>query len=264
MTNPEVALNLDESVGELLTLLTGSDLTYKPEYDKYRVVTKQLNRALRAMALEREWSYYSSIHSVGPAIEGEREYLIPGTKRPRIINDDSVRLVDEHDHALVWAYFLPRDALHKYAHKSGLWASVTRNKLEFSRPLYSGEAGLDIQLPVMREPIMFRLPPKPEDGLGDDPPDDVPDETRQQLIDFPYPDVVILRAAFYYAQTDPVMQPRVQTIEAQYKDLMYQIIEREERNTDSPYMNEFVLPIQAGLEGPGLLPHGHPHSNFGR
>lgn len=86
---------------------------------------------------------------------------------------------------------------------------------------------------------MFRLP----DDLGDE----VPAETLSQELDFQYPDVVILRAAFYYAQTDPILQPRVQTLEAQYKDLMYQIIERDDRNTDSPYENEFYVPVQGVL-----------------
>ena len=101
---------------------------------------------------------------------------------------------------------------------------------------------------------MFRLP---ESGST------VPAEVLNQPLDFCYPDVVILRAAFFYAQTDPVMQPRVQTLEAQYKDLMYQAIEREDRNTDSPYLNEFVLPVTNGLYGGEQYAHLHPHSGAG-
>lgn len=94
----------------------------------------------------------------------------------------------------------------------------------------------------------------------------MPEEVRNQEIDFPYPDVVILRAAMYYAMTDPVMQPRVQTLEAQYKDLMYQIIERDDRNTDSPFENEFIVPVQGGLAYPGFggMGHMHPHADGGR
>ena len=111
-------------------------------------------------------------------------------------------------------------------------------------------------LPVMREPTMFRLPAQPEDPEADL--EVVPDEIREQPVDFAYPDLIVLRAAYLYAQTDPIMQPRVQTLEAQYKDLMYQIIERDTRNTDTPYMNEWRLPIQSSLAGPEPVFHGHP------
>jgi hypothetical protein len=110
----------------------------------------------------------------------------------------------------------------------------------------------------MREPKMFRLPAQPVDP--EDPLVDVPQEVLDQEIDFSYPDVITMRAAFLVAQSDPVMQPRVQTIEAQYKDLMYQAIERDDRNTDSPYMNEFAVPVQASLHGGGSW-HGHPHAD---
>ena len=85
---------------------------------------------------------------------------------------------------------------------------------------------------------MFRLP---EQGKK------VPMTVRKQAIDFPYPDVVIARAAWYYAQTDPVMQPRAQTLEEGYKDLMYQLIERDAGHTETPFQNTFTLPIQSGL-----------------
>jgi hypothetical protein len=111
---------------------------------------------------------------------------------------------------------------------------------------------------VMREPVMFRLPDQPEDP--NDPLVVVDPAIRDQPIDFSYPDVIILRAAFYVAQTDPIMQPRVQTLEAQYKDLMYQIIERDDRNTDSPYLNEFFVPVQNSLVDQGFY-HPHPHSD---
>ena len=84
---------------------------------------------------------------------------------------------------------------------------------------------------------------------------------RKQLIDFPYPDVIVARAAYFYAQTDPVMQPRVQTLEGGYKDLMYQIIERDTSISDTPYQNSFTLPLENGLVPVGER-HRHPHSDF--
>ena len=90
----------------------------------------------------------------------------------------------------------------------------------------------------------------------------MPAATREQLIDFDYPDVIVLRAAYYVAQADPVQQPRVQTLENEYKDLMYSLVERDTRNTDSPYLNEFLLPITNSIYGNGRAgAHGHPHSD---
>jgi hypothetical protein len=169
-----------------------------------------------------------------------------------------VQQVDDHDHVVRWAYFLPRDALGKHEYRTGLWASVVRQELIFSRYPFDNEDGLDIRLPVMREPYMFRLPPVPEDP--DDPMPTVPEEIRNQEVDFMYPDVICMRAAALYAATDPVLQPRVQTLEAMHTDLRYQIQEREDRNTDSPYMNEWFVPIQNDLNGTAGW-HGHPHAD---
>jgi len=36
----EVRLTLDEAVAEVLGLLTGLDLTYEPELDRYRAITR--------------------------------------------------------------------------------------------------------------------------------------------------------------------------------------------------------------------------------
>jgi hypothetical protein len=253
MTNPDVRLTLDDAVAEVLGQLTGLDLTYEPELDRYRSITRQLNRALRSNALENEWSYYASTVSAGCARSGATQVWLSPTVRPRIINDDAVRLVDGDGLVVRWAYFLPRDALHKYqdGQHGDLRVSVTKQTLDFSRPFRETEDGLDIQVPVMREPKMFRLP-----GTGTA----VPAAIRKQLIDFDYPDVIIARAAYYYAQTDPVMQPRVQTLEAVYKDLMYNLIERDTRNTDSPYINETIVPVQNGLV-PDMFQHWHPHAN---
>ena len=104
-----------------------------------------------------------------------------------------------------------------------------------------------IEVPVMREPRLFKLPELPSNP--NDPLPTIPQLVLSQELDFDYPDVVVLRAAFYYAQTDPLMQPRVQTLEAQYKDLMYQLIERDTRNTDAAYENPFILPIDNDIYG---------------
>lgn len=261
MSNPELALTLDEAVQEVLGQLTGLDLSYDPNFDRYRAVTRMLNKALRLNALEREWSCYASTASVATATVGQKVYFMPSTIRPRMVGDDAVRLVsqvDDHEHIVTWAYFLPRDALHKYEYRGDLKAAVVGQELHFSRYFTEAEDGLDIQVPVMREPEMFRLPPIPEDP--DDPLLAVPVDVREQEVDFPYPDVITMRAAALYAQTDPVLQPRVQALEAQFKDLMYQIIEREERHTDSPYQNEFFVPIANDLNS-GAGWHGHPHAD---
>lgn len=260
--NPELTLTLDDAVSEVSGILTGLEMTFVPEYDKYRGITRALNRALRSNALEREWSYYNDTFSLGSATEGVNTMDFPNTWRPRVTSDDAIRLVDDEGANRVWAYFLPLDALHKYGHRhEGLWAAVRRNTVMFSRPFNSGESGWDVQIPVMREPVMFRLPDPPEDP--DDPVETVAPEIRDQPIDFSYPDLVITKAAYYYAQTDPVMQPRVQTLEMQYKDLMYQVIERDDRSTDSPYLNEFFVPVDNGIDGQTGWHdmHGHPHSD---
>ena len=256
--NPELVYTLDEAVKEVLSNLTGLDLTYDPTLDRYIAVTRQLNRALRSNALEHEWSYYSTLMSGGTSVAGDTEVWLPADSRPRVVGDDSVRLVDTDGTVVTWAYVLPRDALHKYIGRTGLWCAVTRNTITFSRPLYEWEGGLDIQIPVMREPVMFRLPAQPEDPTQPAVP--VDPAIRDQPIDFSYPDIITVRASFYYAQTDPVMQPRVQTLEAQYKDLMYQVIERDDRYTDSPYQNEFFLGIQGSLVDQAFY-HQHPHSD---
>lgn len=248
MSNPNVAMTLRECVDEVLGILTGLDLTYNPNFDRFRAITRAINRALRAHATEQEWSYYSSLEQVGYAYEGERIVPIGSTVRPRIINDDAVRLVDADGTVRVWAYFLPRDAIHKYGHRRrGLWVSHTKSSLEFSRPFGYYEEGLAIEVPVMREPKLFNLPELPSDPNSPLPA--VPQNILEQELDYDYPDVVILRAAYYYAQTDPLMQPRVQTLESQYKDLMYQLMERDSRNTDTPYENTFILPIDSDIYG---------------
>lgn len=258
MSNPEVALTLDEAVAEVLGLLTGLDLQYLAESDRYYSIARAINRALRSNALEHEWSWYASTENVGVATEGASSVPLLATRRLRIINDDAVRLVNDKDEIMRWAYFLPRDALHKYQYRNALYVAQLPSSLLFSRPFFPQEAGLTIQAPVMREPTMIRLPVQPEDPNAASVP--VDPALRDTEIDFQYPDLIVLRAAFYYAQTDPVMQPRVQTLEAQYKDLMYQIIERDDRNTEAPEMNAWSLGISGSLRGETAYPL-HPHAD---
>lgn len=245
--NPEVTFTLDDAVEEVLGLLTGLDLTYNPAYDRYRVVARMLNRALRANALEHEWSFYNSTTSLGTWVEDQTTVALANTLRPRTTGDDAVRMIDADNLVRVWAYFLPRDALHKYGDRTGLWVAVRRTELMFSRPPTPGEVelALDIQVPVMREPAMFDLPAVPEDP--NDPLVEIDPLVRTQEIDFCYPDIIVARAAYMYALTDPVMQPRAQTLEANYKDLMYQAIERDDRSTDTPYQNDFFVPVQNSI-----------------
>lgn len=259
MSNPDVALTLDDCVEEVLGQLTGLELRYDPNMDRYRAIVRQLNRALRANALEREWSYYASLEDIGLVYPGVQDVELRSTVRPRIIGDDSVRLCDETGRPIVWAYFLPRDAGEKYGARRGLWVSVTRQSLHFSRPFQQHEAGLHIQVPVMREPRLFRLPEAPEGDQGTIPA--VPQEIRDQELDFDYPDLIVARAAYYYASTDPVMQPRAQTLKEEYTQLFYSLNERDDRNTDHPYMNDYNVPIQSDINGVGYWPSHQPHAD---
>jgi hypothetical protein len=258
MSNPETVLTLDEAVAEVLGLLTGLDLQYAPEQDRYYSIARAINRALRSNALEHEWSWYASIENIGTAVAGATSAPLLSTRRLRIVGDDAVRLVDAEDNIMRWAYFLPRDALQKYAYRNQLYCAMMPTALLFSRPFFEKEDGLTIQVPVMREPTMIRLPLQSEDPNDASTP--VDPAIRDTEIDFWYPDLIVLRAAFYYAQTDPVMQPRVQTLEAQYKDIMYQIIERDDRNNEAPEQTAWSLGISGSLRGEPSYPL-HPHAD---
>lgn len=249
----EVQMTLDDAVADVLGLLTGLDITYEPEYDRYRAVTRQLNRALRGNALEQDWSYYSTTEDLGAVVEGQQEYEIDEQHRVRLLDDDAVRLVNEDGRPVRWAYVLPRDSLHKYANRRGLWCSIIRKTVRLSRPINAAEAelGLHLVVPVMREPNIFRLPPAGEE---------VDESIREQLIDFDFPDVVIARAAWLYAQADPVMQPRAQTLEASYKAMMYQLIERDTEHTDSADLNPVIVPVQSTIRSSYSTLHAHPHA----
>jgi len=239
--NPNVVMTLEQAVGEVLTLLTGQTLQYDPDQDRFRAVTSHLNRALRSNALESNWSYYHT--TIEQDLTGQTDatqFTITTDYRFRVISDDAVRIVDDGV-PVAWAYFLPRDALHKYRNRSGLWCSFTRNVLTLSRPLSADYDGMVLEIPVMREPRLFTMPA--------DPMVDVDPAILAQALDFDFPDVITARAAWLYAQTDPMMQPRVQTLEDQYKDLMYQLIERDTAYTDSPYQNEIIVPVQNDIYG---------------
>lgn len=301
-------VTLDGAVGEVLNHLTGLDLHYVAELDRYRSVTRFLNRSLRLTATERDWSHYASIEELGTVHRGQTSlYLRPG-RRPRLITDDSVRLVDADGRIHTWAFWLPRESLHKYQNRAGLWVASIRNEVQFSRPISQSEEGLRAMAPVMREPVEFKIPETLE-SVEDiqNPPDDLPSgadlvqlrnfhnpdiveewvfvpglppyqhedpegalkqlkltphQIRNQVLDFPFPDLVILRAAAMYAASDPVMQPRVQSLEAAAKDLFYSLSERDTNHTDEPYRNDWAVPIQSSLNG-GMFPstHNHPHSD---
>ena len=243
--NLDVTMTLEEAVRDVLSILTGQELTYDPNQDRFRAITSHLNRALRSMALENEWSYYHTEALIDLTSAGtDTQFTISTDFRFRVISDDAVRILNTDGHPVAWAYFLPRDALHKYRNRSGLWASFTRNTLTLSRPLAETANALDgymLEVPVMREPKMFRLPA--------DPTEEADETVLTQELDFPYPDAVIARAAWLYAQTDPMMQPRVQTLEEQYKDMMYQLIERDVAFTETPYQNEIIVPVQGSIYG---------------
>lgn len=250
--NPELSMTLQEAVDEVLGSLTGLDLDYRAEEDRFRAVTRQVNRATRAVALDNEWKYYYSVIDMGEVVEGDISVMFPASARIRIVEDDAVRLVGEDGRPRIWAYILPVSALHKYAWKSGLWCAVERRSIRFSRAINSAEEGLVVQAPAMREPKMLILP---ETG------EPVKQSVLKQEIDFPYPDLVIAKAMVFYAGTDPVLQPRVPELTEAYKNLMYQIIERDTQHTDSAYVNNYDLGLHNGLVN-ATVPQRGPRSNF--
>jgi hypothetical protein len=243
--NPDVTMTLEQAVADVLSILTGQELQYDPSKDRFRTITKHLNRALRSNALENDWSFYHEVISQDLTSAGtSMSFTITTDYRFRVISDDAVRVLDADGHPVAWAYFLPRDALHKYRNRGGLWCSFTRNVLTLSRPLSSVATmtdGMTMEIPVMREPKPFIVPADPTEAI--DP------LVLAQEVDFYFPDVVVARAAWLYAQTDPMMQPRVQTLEEQYKDMMYQLIERDTAFTDTPYQNEIIVPVQGDIYG---------------
>lgn len=125
MANKEVLFTLRDAVAEVLGTLTGLEPEYDPNLDRFQAATRALNRALRAVALEKEWSVYAATEELGLATTGMTEIDMNSSLRPRIVNDDCVRLVDDNGNVQRWAYFLPRDALHKYRYRNDLHVAVT-------------------------------------------------------------------------------------------------------------------------------------------
>ena len=92
----------------------------------------------------------------------------------------------------------------------------------FSRPFLEGESGWDVQIPTMREPVMFRLPALPEDE--DDPVETVDTDIREQPIDFPYPDLIVAGThcppvGFEYDSVQ--MAKLVEKLQAAHPDIVY-------------------------------------------
>ena len=58
--------------------------------------------------------------------------------------------------------------------------------------------------------------------------------------------------------SNPVYQPRAQTLEEEFNDLKYALTERNTNHSDSPMRNTFT----PSYGDPYLaIPHGHPHSD---
>ena len=251
--NQDLNYTLDEAVREILLNLTGLGLQYNAASDRYHVLAHTLNRALRAVARENEWSYYFEDSDLGLAVAGERTMELTTRQRLRIEGDDALRLETADGQPVQWIAILPRDALFKYSNRRGLWVSPTRTTLYFSRPFTEAEDGLYVRGPIMREPRMLQLP---EPGA------EISPSIRSQPLDFDNPDLVIAKAMVMYAQTDPIMQPRVPTLEESYTDIKYALIARDSQFTDTPYRNEWSLGIKSELGGQaGLLSHVHPHAD---
>jgi hypothetical protein len=84
-TNIETRMTLDDAIAEVLSVLTGLDLEYEPEQDRYQSITRFINRAMRTTALEKEWSYFSDVAVIGTVSAGDQEFTLASSIRPRII-----------------------------------------------------------------------------------------------------------------------------------------------------------------------------------
>ena len=72
MANADVQMTLDQGIEEVLALLTGMDVSYSPAADRYHVIARCINRAMRAVALEHEWSYFHNVEEVGTVLAGQQ------------------------------------------------------------------------------------------------------------------------------------------------------------------------------------------------
>lgn len=245
-----VTMSLRDAVAEVHNILTGLDLEYDGRYDIFHAGVRQLNRSLRSVAMLEDWGWYAEDVQAGQTTLDQVTIELDDIYRPRVGQDDAVRLVDP-DSGLVryWAYYLPRDSVSKYLYRPELRASFTRNTLTFSRPLQAFEAGLNIVVPVMREPRQTRVP---------DAGQTLTDAELNRAIDFEFPDLVVAHAAWQTSQSNPLYQPRAQTLEAAYDDIRYALLERDSNHSDSPLRNTFT----PSYGDPYLaMPHNHPHSD---
>ena len=244
-----VQLSLQESVNEIHNILTGLDLTYEDRYDIFHATVRQVNRSLRQVALEDEWAWYVEEVDAGTTTVDMTEVELNSAYRPRVQQDDAVRLVNANGITVSWAYYLPRDSLNKQMHRPELRVAFTKNVIKFSRPLQLFESGLSIIVPAMREPKQTRLP---EAGARLTPAE------LSRAIDAEYPDLIVAHAAWKMAMSNPLYQPRAQTLEEEFNDLKYALTERNTNHSDSPMRNNFV----PSYGDPYLAtPHVHPHSD---
>lgn len=244
-----VQLGLSEAVNEIHNILTGLDLQYEDRMDVFHATVRQVNRSLRQVALEDEWAWYVEEVDAGTSAEGMTEVELHSSYRPRVQQDDSVRLVNSDGITLYWAYYLPRDSLNKQMYRPELRVAFTKNVITFSRPLQRFESGLSIIVPAMREPKQTRIP---ESGQR------LSTADLARAIDAEYPDLIVAHAAWKMAMSNPVYQPRSQTLEEEFNDLKYALTERNTNHSDSPMRNTFV----PSYGDPYLaIPHGHPHSD---
>lgn len=245
-----VSISLREAVAEVHNILTGLDLSYDDRYDIFHACVRQLNRSLRTVALEEDWGWYADDLLLGVVSEGDQTFSVPPNVRLRVRQDDAIRLVDPATKKTVrWAYFLPRDSLSKYWAAPELRAAFVRNNVVLSRPLLAREEGLEVWATVMREPRQTTIP---DSGTK------IPDADLSRPLDFENPDMVIAHAAWQMSLSNPLYQPRAQTLEDVYNNFKYALTERDSDHSDSPMQNSFT----PSYGDPFIaMHHPHPHSD---
>lgn len=250
-------LTLSETVDEVVNTLYGLSTRFEPDTDSWHGMALTLRRALKVVATERDWIYYHDTVQVGTVEPDCSVIVVPSRYRVRKTGDDAIRLLDSRGRPVVWAYIIPDDALHKYRALSGLWCSVVRQEIRFSRPFYKAEKGLRVIAPVMREPYLW---PKLVSGQA------LPQDEMDRDIDFHRADMVVMKAAYLYAQTDPLLQPRVPQLEQDYRAVFYQVQEQDTNVTMGAMVNDFQLPIEGDyrfVSGHGYGLHPHSDGSYG-
>lgn len=244
-----VQLSLREAVNEVHNILTGLDLEYEDRMDIFHATVRQINRSLRQVALEDEWAWYVEEVDAGTTTEGMTQVELSSSYRPRVQQDDAVRLTNSEGITVEWAYYLPRDSLSKYLYRRELRVAFTKNVILFSRPLQKFESGLSVIVPAMREPKQTKIPDAGQQLSAAD---------LVRAIDAEYPDMIVAHAAWKLSMSNPLYQPRAQTLEEEFNDLKYALTERNSNHSDSPLRNTFT----PSYGDPYLaIPHGHPHSD---